>query len=665
MTCCTGRWWTPPAGALLFCLCLFALLWSMLVCKTRTATAETPKQGQPQHTNRLAKETSPYLLLHAHNPVDWYPWGDEAFDKARQEKKLVFLSIGYSSCYWCHVMERESFMDEQIAAYLNQHFVCIKVDREERPDIDQIYMTALQMLTGRGGWPLSMFLTPESLPIVGGTYFPPQTVDGRTGFLDVIQRLQGIWDTDAVRMNHQADVIANAVRRQLAQPTVAPTMPTADVEQQLLTALKRQFDAAHGGFGFDEGEPQRPKFPEPSNLVFLIDFLHRNPGHEQATEMLTTTLDRMAAGGIYDHVGGGFHRYSVDRFWQVPHFEKMLYDNGQLASVYATSGELLARDDYHRIAAEICQFVLQELTAPEGGFYAALDAETEAHEGKFYVWDGEALDAALNRDQRALVDDLFGTSGEPNFEGHFVLQRGETYADVAARRGILVDQLITEVGDVRAKLLAARDARPRPLTDTKVLAAWNGLMIEGMADTGRLLSRTEFVEAAVRAADFVLTQMMTPTGRLLRTHSGGEAKLNAYLDDYAFMTRGLLALERATHDPRWSAAAEKLTNMQRELFWDEQGGGFFFTSHDHEQLWVRVKDPFDSALPSGNNVAAANLLELSATASENGYHDDARRTILAAAPLLTREPLALPRLAATVGRYHALRQPAAALPATE
>ncbi|HVU86120.1 MAG TPA: thioredoxin domain-containing protein [Pirellulales bacterium] len=634
-----------------------SLLSFALVATARADDAPVAKAGQAKAsaraTNRLAKETSPYLLLHAHNPVDWYPWGDEALAKARAEKKLIFLSIGYSSCYWCHVMERESFMDEAIAATLNKNFVCIKVDREERPDIDHIYMTALQTMGRSGGWPLTMILTPEARPIIGGTYFPPrdkevevpgsttrQKMTGLTSFVDLVQ---DAWRRNPQELRDYADKVAVAVRNGLRQRGAAIAPVNADVASAAVHQLAEQFDPKFGGFSYSEATPRRPKFPEPSNLVLLLDCIRRQ-NDEPAKKMLAVTLDHMAGGGIRDHLGGGFHRYSTDRNWRVPHFEKMLYDNAQLAGVYAAAWKTTGNAEYRRVADEMLAFVSRELTSPEGGFYSALDAETDGDEGQYYVWTRDEIVARLGPDDARLFGLVYGTTGEPNFEERYVLEIVTPVADVAKAEKLSVDMLQVRLDAMRGDLLAARDKRKRPLTDTKILTAWNGLMIAGLAQAGRHFEHEAYLATAARAADFVLANLRTDKGRLYRSFAQGQGRLNAYLDDYAFLVDGLIELHRATQEERWLAAAEELTKTQIEHFWDAEQGGFYYTSDDHEELLARSKDPVDGALPSGNAVSAGNLVYLGRVTRTPGYLERAEKTINCFAAMMNDTPAAVPRM---------------------
>ncbi len=624
--------------------------------KPAATPAEAAEKPAAKHTNRLAKETSPYLLQHAHNPVDWHPWGEEALAKAKAEGKLIFLSIGYSSCHWCHVMERESFHDEEIAAFLNKHFVCIKIDREERPDIDAIYMTALSVyhqIAGEprgGGWPLSMFLTPEAEPFLGGTYFPARDGDreGMPGFLTIIGKVQEFWAKFPDKIREDAKTITRFTKAEMEAKRTSPLVP---LDESLIppvqAALDEQYDPKYGGFGYGPN-PRQPKFPEPSNLVFLIDRVQRHKD-AKAQEMLVGSLAGMQQGGIRDHLGGGFHRYSVDRYWQIPHFEKMLYDNGQLASVYAEAFALTGRDDFRRTTQELCDFLLREMRDETGGFYTAIDADSEGEEGKFYRWDKAEVEKALSADEFALFAQVYGLDREPNFEEKFYApQLSKPLADVAKELSLSEADLEARLVPIRQKLLTVRSQRIRPITDTKLLAADNGLAIGGLADAGRILKEPRYIEAATQAAEFVLTKLRIADGRLKRTYSAGEARLNAYVNDYAFVVDGLLRLHRASGDKRWLTAAGELTDKQIELFADEAGGGFYFTSKDHEALLARGKEIVDTAVPSGNSVSADNLVRLALLLDRPEYLPRASKTILAAATILEGSPSSVPRMAAVI-----------------
>ena len=619
---------------------------------------DTEAKKTHRHTNRLAKESSPYLLQHAHNPVDWYPWGDEAFAKAKREGKMIFLSVGYAACHWCHVMERESFEDSEIAKQMNEKFVCVKVDREERPDVDKIYMTAVQMISGNGGWPMSVFLLPDGRPFWGGTYFPARTGDrgNSVGFLSVMEQINKAWNTQRDAVTQQASALTAAVKanQNPEQETPGDDQIDETLIAQVDAALAEQYDPVHGGFG---RAANRPKFPEPSNLFFLLN-RSRSKSSDEATrsncrDMLFKTLDGMLSGAMYDHLGGGFHRYSVDGLWQIPHFEKMLYDNGQLASLYAEAYLDSSNPEYRHVVEGICDFTLRELQAPEGAFFSALDADSEGEEGKFYRWTTEELEQAKEADGYQLFNEVFRCTGKPNFENdYFAPAPGSSLTSIAKEQKTTFQSLVLRIEPTRRQLFQIRAKRVRPITDVKILTAWNGLMISGLADAGRILDRKDYVQAAGRAATFILTKLKTDTGRLLRSYAAGEAKLNAYLDDYAFFTSGLIALHRATGDAKWLQEAEALTAKQIELFADQKNGGFFFTSSDHPTLIVRVKDPVDSAIPSGMSITAENLAYLAASDPQSAvYPNQLKSTLTSIAPLLRRASSAAPRTAAAMADY--------------
>ncbi len=621
----------------------------------------------PKPTNRLSKESSPYLLQHAHNPVNWYPWGSEALERAKNENKLIFLSVGYSACHWCHVMERESFLDKEIADFLNEHFVCVKVDREERPDIDQIYMTAIQMMVGRGGWPMSVFLTPETKPIFGGTYFPARDGDrgASTGFLSVIRRAHEVWSSDRVGIKAQADRVTEAVVASMSGSKVplGPANIEAEIKELKRISMKtfhelaEQFDPTFGGFSFVETNPDRPKFPEPSNLFCLLQMAQSNSlsleDKSLAMKMLRKTLDSMIAGGIVDHLGGGFHRYSTDRFWRIPHFEKMLYDNGQLAQVYAKAFELTGQEEYRFISEGICDFVVKELKAPGGAFFASLDADSEGEEGKFYCWSRAELDEIAKKvDGFSKLAEVYGLFQAPNFEGRlYAPQPGKTLTELAPLQNQSFAQLVSSVSPARQAMLDVRSMRVRPATDEKILTSWNGLMIAGLADAGRILKRPDYIAAAADAATFVLQNMTTKDGRLLRSYAAGQAKLNGYLDDYAFLIYGLLSLHEATSEDRWIDRAVEWVARQTSDFGDSATGVFYYTSSDHPELIVRFHDPVDGALPSGNSVTAANLAYLAYNVERSEYLDQLYSTIRSSVPLLSKNATACPMMTTQIDRW--------------
>ena len=636
-----------------------ALLWLVVIAaETPRPPAAAQDEGEAKFTNRLARESSPYLRLHAHNPVDWYPWGPEALAKARRENKPIFLSVGYSSCYWCHVMERESFVDEEIARFLNDNFVCIKVDREERPDIDAIYMAAVQIISRRGGWPMSVFLTPEGKPFFGGTYFPARDGDrgAAVGFLSLVRQVDTVWKTKEAEVRTSANELVGYIQAELhGKPADAQAVePAPELLDRVQASLAEVYDPEFGGFGFSASDPSRPKFPEPSNLLFLLRRARQAEDQTQAQnarQMVVQTLNQMQQGGIWDHVGGGFHRYSTDRFWRIPHFEKMLYDNGQLASVYAQAYALTKQEDYRRTAAEILEFVLREMRHEQGGFLAAIDAESEQVEGKYYRWDLTEARTVLG-DEFAFLAAVYGLDREPNFEESFYVPLlKKPLRELAAERNLSEEELWKKLQPLRARLMAARSHRPRPMTDTKILVGWNGMMIRGLADAGEALTEPRYVQAAADAARFVLDNMRNSEGRLWHTWTAGKPSLNAYVDDYALLVDGLLALHRVTKDDAWLQVAVELSDLQIKYYWDEQDGGFFFTATDHEELIARVKQPTDNAVPSGNSVAAENLVALARLAARPDYLAKARRSIQAVTPLMDRIPRVAPRMAIAIADY--------------
>ncbi len=650
-------------------LFLLLLTISAAIGATVTPCALTHGQDQPEdvgaehhqtgHTNALINESSPYLLMHAHNPVNWYPWNDESLAKAKEEGKPIFLSVGYSSCHWCHVMERESFLDKEIAQFLNENFICIKVDREERPDVDQIYMESLNVLNrmmrnGKGGgWPLSMFLTPDTKPFFGGTYFPARDGDrgGTPGFLGLIKKLDGAWNNLKQAIEKNAEAITEVTRAQLAGKS--ENLPVAIQSRWLketLDALAETYDGEFGGFGFSAVVPNRPKFPEASNFFFLLHVARTQPDQDsgrRAKEMLMESLRRIHAGGIYDHLGGGFHRYSVDRFWKIPHFEKMLYDNAQLASVYAEAWEIV-QDPTFRLAVDgTLEFVTREMVAIGGGFYSALDAESEGEEGKFYRWEKKELQESLSDEEFKLFARVYSIDQAPNFENeYYAPQPSAPFESVAVEMNLSVDQLEEKLAPIRQKLFDIRAQRVRPLMDSKILTEWNGMMIRGFADAGRIFKNDTYIKTAARAANFALTKLRRQDGRLWRTWTQGKAKLNAYLTDYAQLIDGLIALHRATGEARWVQAAEELQLKQNELFADQAAGGYFYTASDHQSLLIRTKRAIDGAVPSGTSVSAGNLLYLGRALDNPEYLELAKKTVLSAGNILDAIPLAAPRLTA-------------------
>jgi uncharacterized protein len=593
--------------------------------------------------NRLAHETSPYLLQHRDNPVDWYPWGEEALARSKREEKPIFLSIGYSACHWCHVMEHESFENEAIAKLLNDNFVAIKVDREERPDLDQIYMNAVQMLTGHGGWPMSVFLTPELKPFYGGTYWPPSESRGMPGFDQILNAVAEAWK----HRREQALAGAEQLTAELQKIAQVGGGETAELSRKLIdgaiSQLGRAFDSTYGGFG------QAPKFPHPMDLQLLLREAHRT-GKSGYLEMVRLTLDRMAAGGIYDHLGGGFARYSVDARWLVPHFEKMLYDNALLSNAYLDAFLLTGHEDYARIVRETLDYTLRDMTDPSGGFFSTEDADSEGVEGLFYTWTPAELESVLGPDATETFARVYDVTEQGNFEGRSILNLPKTLEQCAAILEREVNDLKTELAASRAKLFAAREKRVRPGRDDKVIVAWNGLMIDAMARAGAALGENRFVDAALKAADFILTKMRNENGRLLHTWRAGVAKLDAYLDDYAALANALVSVYEATFQESYLERAVDLLNVVLKQFADA-GGGFYFTATDHEALIARTKELTDSSTPSGNALAATALLRFSKLLGRRDYLDAAERTLVEAAGIMARAPMAAGQMLMALDHY--------------
>ena len=552
--------------------------------------------------NRLSKETSLYLLQHADNPVDWYPWGEEAFEAARERDLPVLLSVGYSSCHWCHVMERESFEDPDIAAMMNEMFISIKVDREERPDVDSVYMTAVQAMTGHGGWPMTMFLTADGAPFYGGTYFPPEDRGGLPSFPRVLTTIADAFITRRADVLSSGRQIVDRINQTFA--TGRSVEPLTDaVLHSAFEQLARQFDDRSGGFGL------QPKFPQPQTLEFLLRY-HQRTGAPMALEMLELTLDKMAAGGMYDQIGGGFHRYSTDAFWLIPHFEKMLYDNALLARLYTHAYQATRNPAYAKVAQGILDYVLREMRHPDGGFYAAQDADSEGVEGKFFVWRPEQIVQVLGRRDAEVVSDYFGVSNEGNFEGMTILNVPNNPSDVAARHSMALDELESLIDSASAKLLVERSNRIPPLTDTKVITSWNGLMMAAMAEAAAAFDRNDYLRAARDNADFLLGKMVRDS-RLRRTDGDSANGAQGFLDDYSHLIDGLLALHSADGDLRWLVDAENLTRQAVALFWDPLQNRFYDTGGDQESLIIRPRDVTDNALPSGHSMMTGVLIRLS------------------------------------------------------
>jgi uncharacterized protein YyaL (SSP411 family) len=630
-----------------------------------TKNTDAPADGF-KYTNRLAKEKSPYLLQHAHNPVDWYPWGAEAFDTAKKENKPIFLSIGYSTCHWCHVMERESFSDPAVAKLINESFVPIKVDREERPDIDAVYMAFIEASTGSGGWPMTVFLTPDRKPFFGGTYFPAESSDGQPGLKELLPSVRQAWDKDHDKLVASADRVAAMLRTAAAGPGAAETKPALALPGRpaldtAFYAFGHQFDTLHGGFG------TAPKFPRPATFNFLFHYYART-GSKPALDMALQTLHAMAAGGIHDVIGGGFHRYSTDSRWFLPHFEKMLYDQAQLAERYLDAFQITHDPAYAATARDILDYVLRDLTGPDGQFYSAEDADSavdpshsgDKSEGAFYAWTAEQVRDALGDGDAAVFDYRFGVEPKGNvardprgeFHGKNVLFAAHSADETAkqfAKSPAEVERIIT---GARTKLLEARARRPRPARDDKTLVAWNGLAISAFARAGQVLQEPRYGQAAVRSAQFIRDRLYDAnTHTLSRSWREGRADVDGFLDDYTCYIQGLIDLYEATLDIRWLTVALELQHKQDELFGDfnvGSPGGYFSTTGSDASVLVRMKDGDDEAQPSGNSVAAMNLLRLSQMTDDKTLRQEAERTLAAFAPLIARSATAAPYLLSAI-----------------
>ncbi len=565
--------------------------------------------------NRLQHETSPYLLQHKDNPVDWFPWGEEALNKAKEDGKPILLSVGYSACHWCHVMAHESFEDESTAKMMNELFINIKVDREERPDVDDIYMQAVQALTRHGGWPMTVFLLPDGRPFHGGTYFPPEPRQGMPSFKQVMESVHNAYINRRDDVDNLANDLTNALGRDLLGIGGDDNALNAPLLDNAVKKFALNFDKMYGGFG------GAPKFPQPMNLEFLLRSYARSK-EPNTLHMVTHTLKKMATGGIYDQIAGGFSRYSVDAVWLVPHFEKMLYDNAQLSRVYLHAWQVTKAPFYKTIAEDIYDYILREMTAPEGGFYSATDADSEGEEGKFFVWSVEELREVLGDDADIAIE-YFGVSGRGNFEGQNILYIPNPPEVVAERLDITVDDLTTTLEDIKHALYARRSHRIHPGLDDKILTSWNGMMLASLAEASRVLEREDYRIASVRAGEFMLENLVTADGRLYRTHKNNESKLNGYLEDYANFIDALLELYQTTFDEKWFVEARRLADHVLEHF-KAQDGGFYDTSDDHEALIVRPRNVQDNATPSGSGMMAKQLIRLSAYTGDHRYEEASR-----------------------------------------
>ncbi len=569
-----------------------------------------PVDFRKNRPNRLIDEKSPYLLQHAYNPVDWHAWGVEAFERAKQEDKPIFLSIGYSTCHWCHVMEKESFEDDEVAELMNKVFVSIKVDREERPDIDHAYMTVCQMMTGGGGWPLNIVMTPDKKPFFAGTYFPKYSRQGRIGLLDLSARIEQLWFNDRAQIDDATEKIVTALNLSTEQDPTG--ILDLDTLKTAFNQLTQRFDPRYGGFG------EVPKFPTPHNILFLLRYWKRS-GDEKALQMATMTLDQMRLGGIFDHVGFGFHRYSTDAQWLTPHFEKMLYDQAMLALAYTEAYEATNKISYKKTVEQIFDYVLRDLTSPEGGFYSAEDADSEGEEGKFYLWTLDEIQEILPETEARFVERAFNVFSMGNFKeestqslnGRNILHLKRPLEKLNGQLGFTEKKIQETWESARKRLFEIREKRVHPHKDDKILTDWNGLMIAALSKASRVFGNKDYFLAAARAADFIIAKMRDANGRLLRRYRLGEAGLSAHVDDYSFFIWGLLELYETSFEIIYLKVALQLHDDFLERFWDKESGGFFFTADDSEKLLVRQKEIYDGATPSGNSVAAMNLIKLS------------------------------------------------------
>ncbi|MEW6129218.1 MAG: thioredoxin domain-containing protein [Acidobacteriota bacterium] len=582
--------------------------------------------------NRLINETSPYLAQHAYNPVDWYPWSDEAIEKSRREDKPILLSIGYSACHWCHVMAHESFENAAIATLMNELFICIKIDREERPDIDAIYMNAIQMLTGHGGWPLTVFLTPQLKPFYGGTYFPPEDRRGMPGFPKVLRTIADAYHTKRNEIEDSAKAITEELQK-TNRFFVSNEMLTVELLHNAFNSLSLSFDPQYGGFG------NAPKFPPSMTLMFLLRYYRRTQSPD-ALKMVEETLQQMANGGLYDHLGGGFARYSVDQFWLVPHFEKMLYDNALLARAFLQTFQITQNPFYSRIAEEILEYIYRDLTDKTGGFYSAEDADSEGVEGKFYVWQRNEVVELLGEEVGEIFCDFYDISEAGNFERQNSIIHIKKPLDSFAQEHQLSTARLNDIlQQGRKALFYKRLQRIRPGLDDKIITSWNGLMLTAFAEAANILGRDDYREIARRNGDFIM-QNLIRQGRLLRTYKNQLSKLNAYLEDYAFAAEGFLSLYECTFEITYFNQAKSLADQMLQYFWDEQDGGFYFTSSDHESLITRNKDFFDNAIPSGNSVVSLVLQKLAIITGEHTYANYATTILRMIQPAMKRYPTA-------------------------
>ncbi|WP_164667979.1 thioredoxin domain-containing protein [Virgibacillus doumboii] len=565
-----------------------------------------------QKPNRLIHEKSPYLQQHAYNPVNWYPWGDEAFEKAKAENKPIFLSIGYSTCHWCHVLAHESFEDEEVADFLNEHYVSIKVDREERPDIDSVYMKVCQMMTGQGGWPLSIFMTPDKIPFYAGTYFPRESKYGMPGIMEVLTQLSQKYHEDPEHIDEVTKSVTDALEKTVT--TKSESRLSKEITDQAYQQLGRRFDFTHGGFG------SAPKFPAPQNLLYLLRYSHFT-GKTTALKMAESTLQAMANGGIYDHIGFGFARYSTDEKWLVPHFEKMLYDNALLLIAFTEAFQITKNPLYKKISEQIIEFVMREMRSADGGFYSAIDADSEGVEGKYYVWDYDEIFEILGEELGDLFAYVYGITPEGNFEGKNVPNLIDTNLEsIAEEYDLQLEELHQQLDEARAKLLSEREKRVYPHVDDKILTSWNAMMIAALAKAGKVFQQPEYTETAKDAMSFIENNLVQ-NGRVMARYRDGDVKFNGYLDDYAFLLWAYTELYEATFSLSYLKKAGTFADDMIDLFWDNDNGGFFFNGHDSEELLSREKEVYDGALPSGNSAAAVMLAKIGYLTGETRYLD--------------------------------------------
>lgn len=628
----------------------------LLVClliPVKSLLAQGAENDYPMHTNRLIQEKSPYLLQHAHNPVDWYPWGKEAFERARSEAKPIFLSIGYSTCHWCHVMEEESFENKEVAEIMNENFIAVKVDREERPDVDQIYMQAVMAMTGSGGWPLSVFLTPDLKPFYGGTYFPPEDRWGRPGFVTLLKAVSEKWQSERDKILESGNQIAQLLQEQIRKETGSSESLNEDILKKTFEQFQAQYDPDQGGFG------PAPKFPRSHSLSFLLRYWKRTQ-EQPALEMVEKTLKAMSQGGMYDHLGGGFHRYSTDGEWHVPHFEKMLYDQAILARSYLEAYQATGNVDYAQTAREIFDYVLRDLTHPDGGFYSAEDADSapdanhprEKSEGAFYIWSEEEILQSLGNETGMVFNFYFDVSKHGNaaqdpqgeFKDKNILRIIRTLDETAERFGQRREEIDNVLRQAKETLLKIRGNRLRPHLDDKVLTDWNGLMISSLAFGSRVLNDVRYRDAARKAADFVLEKMKSKNGRLMHRWREGETAVSAFLEDYAFFTLGLVDLYEATFEPHYLEEAKFFAGEMIRLFWDDSHGGFYFVGKDAEQLISQVKEIYDGAIPSGNSVAVLALAKIGRLTMNRDLEKKARETVDAFSSQLSNFPSGYPQM---------------------